>query len=164
MYDRSKADVARGERKVQKIEFKEKHLLPLDTSDLKISAPPSPNQFQYTKPLSATSTTDKLFDAPPRRRSSSFNEQQQAPQQTAPNWRLGNIKETSPPPTPRNQSPPQFENGNGVQNGNRRRDGHNVGVPTRLLLNGIKRAGYLPVRETLRNDIAEKGSWDKFQR
>lgn len=100
MYDRTKMEVARGERKVQRIEFKEKHLLPLDTSDLKLSAPPTPQpSFSTLPPLSATSATE--YDEPPRRRSSSFTELQR-PVINGPQgpWALGMIKEMTPPVTP----------------------------------------------------------------
>jgi len=111
MYDRAKLEVARGERKVQKLEFNisEKHLLPLDTSDLKISAPPTPEPFSLTaKPLSATSATETVIDELPRRRSSSFSEVRGSPGVAGAHggWGLGSIQEITPPITPRVMSPP----------------------------------------------------------
>jgi len=106
MYDRAKLEVARGERKVQKLEFgiKDKHLLPLDTSDLKLSGPPTPDPFN-TQPLSAASATETMDDFP-RRRSSSFSEMRQSAASTYGGWGLGSIQEMTPPITPRAMSPP----------------------------------------------------------
>ena len=98
MYRRAKIEVARGERRVQRLEFKEKHLLPLDVSDLKLSVPPSPVPVSI-QPLSTTSATEKRFEEPPRRQSSSFTEQ---PVMLHSN--LGSIKETLPG-TPSGMSP-----------------------------------------------------------
>jgi hypothetical protein len=108
MYDRAKLDVARGERKVQRKEYKENHLLPLNTSDLKYSAPPTPDPFLNDHPLSATSATAPQFPGEPRRRSSSFDQARPLPQNGVPqngNWNLGIIKEMTPPVTPRVISP-----------------------------------------------------------
>src|SRR5271170_3081622 len=106
MYDRAKLEVARGERKVQRIEFKEKHLLPLDTSDLKLSAPPTPDPFATLPLLSTTSATNISFEDAPRRRSSSFTEQQRPREPFNTSWNLGNIREMTPPITPRGSPPP----------------------------------------------------------
>jgi solute carrier family 35, member E1 len=127
MYDQAKLEVARGERKVERIEYKEKHLLPLDISDLKLSAPPTPDPF-FMAPLSATSATEKKgFGEPPRRRSSSFTEKDR-PLLTPlhPNWNLGSIREMTPPISPRGTSPAQLngthsENKMSIPNGHKRR-------------------------------------------
>jgi len=110
MYDRAKLEVARGERKVQKVEFgiKDRHLLPLDTSDLKLSSPPTPEPFGM-KPLSATSATDTAVDDLPRRRSSSFSEIRSTQSNPYAGWGLGSIQEMmTPPVTPRVVSPPSI--------------------------------------------------------
>lgn len=105
-------DVARGERKVERIEFKEKHLLPLDTSDLRLSELPTQDPFS-TKTSPATSATEKHFREPPRRRSLSISER---PVMLHPNWNLEGIMEMTPPVTPKGTSPvlqpppPQSEN------------------------------------------------------
>jgi hypothetical protein len=107
MYDRAKVEVARGERKVQKMEFgiNEKHLLPLDTSDLKLSSPPTPEPFGI-QPLSASSATETMMAELPRRRSSSFSELRPPAPQTYGGWGLGSIQEMTPPVTPKTISPP----------------------------------------------------------
>ena len=101
MYDRAKVEVARGERKVERIEYKERHLLPLDISDLTLSAPPTPEPFSM-KPLTATTATEKHFEDPPRRLSSSLTER---PVLLHANWNLGGVNEMTPPVTPRRLSP-----------------------------------------------------------
>lgn len=112
LYDRAKMEVARGERKVQRIEFKEKHLLPLDTSDLKRSTLSTPADPFSMSPLSATSATEKYFREPPRRRSTSVTER---PIMLHVNWNMGDIMQLTPPITPRRtspvlQPPPRSEN------------------------------------------------------
>lgn len=104
MYDRAKMDVARGERKVERIEYKEKHLLPLDTSDLRLSEIPTQDPFS-AKISPMTSATEKHFREPPRRRSWSISER---PVILHPNWNLGGIMEMTPPVTPRG-TPPDFQ-------------------------------------------------------
>ena len=156
LYDQAKLDVARGERQVQRIEFKEKHILPLNTSDLKLSAPPTPNPFSSNiPPLSATSATE--YDEPPRRRSSSFTEMQR-PQLNVPQgkWALGMIKEMTPPGTP----PPgsmRPENGEYIPNGSRRRysgSAHAIGV------NGILGNSKMVEKQYRPESVEDRASWE----
>jgi hypothetical protein len=134
MYDQAKMEVARGERQVQRMEFKEKHLLPLDTSDLKISAPPTPTPISK-QPISSSSATEKNIDfGPPRRRSSSFTERERTllpPPPLHANWNLGSITEMTPPLTPPHDSLVQPKSGRpqnsgAVRNGHRRVSSANV--------------------------------------
>jgi hypothetical protein len=164
MYDRAKAEVARGERKVQRIEFKEKHLLPLDTSDLKLSAPPTPDPLGRVTPVSATSTTEKNESA--RRRSSSITGL--PPSTLNPNWNLGSIQEMTPPITPRNISPQggknRSENRSPLLNGHRRRYSgsvHNLGSG-RGTTNGVHQASHDMVEKMDYHPegVEEKASWE----
>jgi hypothetical protein len=168
MYDRAKIEVARGERKVDRIEYKESHLLPLDTSDLKISAPPTPDPFGDRPSISATSATETTMrDEIPRRRSSSLTEQQRPPLPFNPNWALGSIQEMTPPVTPRVISPqpakpPRQENRVGVQSGHRRRYSGSVHAipPARGGMNGVRKGTHDRFEETEDNtsEIEEKAS------
>jgi hypothetical protein len=171
MYDRAKVEVARGERKVDRIEYKESHLLPLDTSDLKISAPPTPDPFDHEPPLSATSATETTMrDDAPRRRSSSLTDQQRPPVMPFnPNWGLGSIQEMTPPVTPRIVSPqpsrpPRQENKIGVQSGHRRRYSGSVHTipPARGGMNGVRKGvnGRLEETDDSMSGIEEKASWE----
>lgn len=164
MYDRAKAEVARGERKVDRMEYKEKHLLPLDTSDLKLSAPPTPDPYgRVVTPVSATSTTEK--NDPARRRSSSITGIPPPP--LNPNWNLGSIQEMTPPITPRNVSPQGVnrpENRGPAQNGHRRRysgSTHNLGAG-RGVVNGVHLGNHDVVEKMDFHPeaIEEKASWE----
>jgi hypothetical protein len=165
MYDRAKSEVARGERKVQKLEFKEKHLLPLDTSDLKLSSPSTPDLFPNLKPLSATSATENPFDEPPRRRSSSFTEQRPT-QQFNGNWNLESIKEMTPPVTPQSPNFSRFENRASIPNGHRPRfsgSTNSIGG-NKVVVNGLPKGSRSPGRspgiEFRQEEIEEKASWE----
>jgi hypothetical protein len=156
MYDCAKAELSRGERKVQRIEYKETNLLPLDTSDLKLSSPPTPDLF--IQPLSATSATAPPFEEP-RRRSGSFSEQM--PMQYNPNWHLGSIREMTPPITPRVMSPLSVEAGlqenKGQIQGHRRRySGSTFGVG----VNGNETRKAIGGQESHPEEIEEKASWE----
>jgi hypothetical protein len=159
MYDRAKMEVARGERKVQRIEFKEKHLLPLDTSDIKLSAPPTPTPFNFTiPPLSATSATE--YDEPPRRRSSSFTDLQR-PQLNGGaqgNWGLGMIKEMTPPVTPPLGPVRSEKGGKYIPNGSHRRrysgSVHGIGV------NGMLGGGKVVEKQYRPEGVEDKASWE----
>lgn len=170
MYDRAKIEVARGERKVDRIEYKESHLLPLDTSDLKISAPPTPDPFEHRTPLSATSATEMTMrDEAPRRRSSSLTDQQRPPLPPFnQNWGLGSIQEITPPVTPRVGSPqpsrPPRQEKMGAQSGHRRRYSGSVHAipPARGGVNGVRKAvnGRLEEANDSMSEIEEKASWE----
>jgi len=162
MYDRAKMEVARGERKVQRIEFKEKHLLPLDTSDLKLSAPPTPNPFfTMMPPLSATSATE--YDEPPRRRSSSFTELQR-PTVNGPqgNWALGMIKEMTPPVTPPLSSVHSEKGGGYIANGSRRRYSGSVhAIGANGMFVGGGKIGVVGEKLQYRSEgVEEKARWE----
>ena len=164
MYDRAKTDVARGERKVQRIEYREKHLLPLDTSDLKLSAPPTPDPFGHVTPLSATSATEN-GDFTRRRSLSITDHLLPAPN---PNWNLGSIQEMTPPITPRDISPHgdkvRQEKRGSVQNGHRRRYSgsvHNFGSG-RGTTNGTHKGNHelIEKMDSHVEGIDEKASWE----
>lgn len=163
MYDQAKMEVARGELKVERIEYKEKHLLPLNTSDLKISAPPMPDPFPMA-PLSATSATEKnVFDEPPRRRSSSFTEKERPlPPQLHANWNLRTIREMTPPVTPRRTSPvqPGRENKERLPNGQRRKYSGSTHALQSKGVNGIQRGIQALRIELPPEGIDEKASWE----
>ena len=154
MYDRAKMEVARGERKVQRIDFKEKHLLPLNTSDIKLSTPPTHDPFSIIAPLSATSATE--YEEPPRRRSSSFTELQR-PQLNGPQggWALGMIKEMTPPVTPP-LGQVRSENGGYILNGSRRRYSGSVHVG----VNGMLGGGRMAEKQYRAEGAEEKASWE----
>lgn len=163
MYDRAKAEVARGERRVERIEFKESHLLPLDASDLDLSAPPTPDPFGRVTPVSATSTTEKNDSA--RRRSFSITG---LPPPVNPNWNLGSVQEMTPPITPRSISPQKgnnrSENRAPVQSGHRRRYSgsvHNLGNG-RGTTNGVHAANHDLVEKMDYHpeEIESKASWE----
>jgi hypothetical protein len=156
MYDCAKAELSRGERKVQRIEYKETHLLPLDTSDLKLSSPPTPDLF--IQPLSATSATAPPFEEP-RRRSGSFSEQM--PVQYSPNWHLRSIREMTPPITPRVMSPrpveaESHENNGQIQGHRRKYSGSTFGVG--VIGNGTRKG--MGGQEFHAEEIEEKASWE----
>jgi len=118
MYDRAKMDVARGERKVDKIEsqtYQEKHLLPLTTTDIKLSAPPTPDLASYMQSFSATSGAEA--DSQVGRRLSS---EQTHGSPAFPNFSLGSIKDS---PFGVQLGQPKFGKENGVPlvNGHTRR-------------------------------------------
>jgi hypothetical protein len=173
MYDRAKEDVARGERKVERIEFKEKNLLPLITSDLKISAPPTPDPFFDKMPVSAvsaTSATETAFDEPPRRRSLSISDQTRPQLPTSHSvWNLGSIMEmTTPPTSPQNMPFSQsvstkFTRGQhqtNVPKGHRRRYSGSTHVlgPSPIDADG-PHGGISPQGINYRSSIEEKSGW-----
>lgn len=168
MYDRAKDDVARGERKVQRIEFKEKNLLPLRTSDLKFPAPSTLGPSVVKSPLSATSATEKVFEEPPRRRSSSFSDQPRPSlSSTQSGWNLGSIREmTTPPSSPRNipyslNINTKFtrpDNRPRVLRGHQRRysgSTHLLG-PSIIVANGLQEGGLSPGIEHHPDEFREK--------
>jgi hypothetical protein len=114
MYDHAKVDIARGERKVDRIEYKEKNLLPLAPSDL-------------TSEVSSAATlvpADTKLEDFPRRRSSSLSDSKTTLGTRS--WGLDIIKEMTPPVTPRVMSPPPaaakvFRQDNLVYSSQRRR-------------------------------------------
>ena len=116
MYDRAKMEVARGERRVDRLEFKEKHLLPLDTSDLSLLP---------HKNTGSTSATEKSEEFP-RRRSSSLSDTRVS-NVSYHSRGLGSILEANPTVTPNVMSPPPVaakvlrNEKVSVQNGHRRR-------------------------------------------
>jgi hypothetical protein len=162
MYDQAKLDVSRIERKVQRLEYQEKHILPLDMSDLKMSAPPTPDPFVLANraPLSATSATQSRFDGS-RRRSSSFSEHPPPPPppREYSNWHMGGIQEMTPPVTPRGTSPAPapVKTAVGPENMGRRRysgSGHMLGGKG---MNGVIKS---PGREFPPGSIDGKASWE----
>jgi hypothetical protein len=158
MYDQAKMEVARGERKVQRLEYQEKHLLPLDTSDLKFSAPPTPDSFLASRPpLSATSATEKRSpDGPPRRRSSSFSEHLPPLARDYSNWHMGGIQEMTPPITPRGTSPvPAAPVKSGVRPENMGRRRYSGSAHTLKGFNGMLNGKKSPGRELPPDSIDE---------
>jgi hypothetical protein len=159
MYDCAKAEVARGERKVDRIEYKEKHLLPLDMSDIKISAPPTPDPF-VKESLSATSATAQSLDYT-RRRSSSLTFEQQHPPFIA-NRNLHSVKEDYSVPPTTTLSLERQENNQSPGNHRRRYSGSTfaIGV-TRGVVNGTRKKGERsPGIEPHPEEIEEKASWE----
>ena len=163
MYDRAKMEVSRGERKVQRMEFKEKHLLPLDTSDLKLSALQTTDPFSMN-PLSATSATEHHFREPPRRRSSSVTER---PLVLHSNWNLGGIMEMTPPLTPRRTSPvlqpppPRSENrGVVVPKGRQQKRRYSGSSHVLGQVNEFQKGVRSPKTEYPHKGIEEKASWE----
>jgi len=171
MYDQAKMEVARGERKVQRLQYQEKHLLPLDTSDLKISAPPTPDALlaENRQPLSATSATPgNRFPEAPRRRSSTFSSEYPPPPPPLDysNWRIsGGIHEMTPPITPRGTSPASvvapLKNGVKPENVGRRRLSGSFHALGTKAMHGVPRGVKPPPgREFPPESIDEKASWE----
>jgi len=145
MYDHAKLEVARGERKVQRIEAKEKHLLPLNTSDLKSSS--GVRTSSDIQPLSASSATEK-FDGPPRRRS--LSNADRAPQNSYINHKLEGVKES--PQGPQDALPLNLKSGNKMRmpNGHWRRSSFGIHADERKM-NGVYE---------FQDGIEEKASWE----
>jgi hypothetical protein len=173
MYDRAKMEVARGERKVQRIEYKEKHLLPLDTSDLTSrSQSTTPDLYHvesHNPHISATSATEITFSDAPRRRSLSFNDPLPLPLPQnggwgQHGWGLGNISEMTPPVTPRTMTPQPYDGNAGflaATGGRRRYSGSSFGVVEGKLVNGSHKSyGEKEGGEFDQIGIEEKASWE----
>jgi len=169
MYDQAKMEVARGERKIQRLQYREKHLLPLDTSDLKMSAPTTPDPILAENPtaFSATSANPvNQFPKAPRRRSSSFAaDYPQPPPRDYSNWRIGGrIAEMTPPVTPRGTSPAvvvaPLKNSVKPENMGRRRFSGSFHALETKGLNGVPKGMKSPTgRDVRRESIDETASW-----